>query len=98
MAFSEKCLSLARNGVPGDRGSCGGEQHHVSLNGTAGLLARFGGFVRSISETHFLGHALDSGWETLSITHSDPEDTSISMGSVFLLRGICRGLSEVQRR
>src|SRR5205823_12339106 len=31
------------------------------------------------------------------ITHSDPEDTPVSNGSVFSRGGICRGLSEVQR-
>src|SRR2546421_6170999 len=30
-------------------------------------------------------------------THSDPEDTPVSNGSVFSRGGICRGLSEVQR-
>src|SRR5207302_4358749 len=32
------------------------------------------------------------------VTRSDPEDTPVSNGSVFSRGGICRGLSEVQRR
>jgi hypothetical protein len=56
-------------------------------NGTAGLLARFGGFVRSISETHFLDRALDSGWETLSITTAIRKTNRFPLEAPFYVEG-----------